>query len=185
MIDLTLSNGSVFVWNVDGNYNVLFCLILCLILYILLFADVYKLRKDHRIVGYTIGCLASLPRQDQLLGVPMQLTREEVNFLLSNKLARLMKYRELDGPVGCQAAREKEEVIQKSYLEQSVLYKEERLNQLMKISNQIIAGKKKKYGSDNFDENAALQEEIDKIPQMPEDVMMVQLLTRKTNVHSL
>ena len=115
----------------------------------------------------------------------MQLTREEVNFLLSNKLARLMKYRELDGPVGCQAAREKEEVIQKSYLEQSVLYKEERLNQLMKISNQIIAGKKKKYGSDNFDENAALQEEIDKIPQMPEDVMMVQLLTRKTNVHSI
>nr|CAG4642871.1 EOG090X0G6M [Evadne anonyx] len=75
-------------------------------------------------------------------------------------------------------SREREESIQNSYMEQSVLYKEERLKQLMKISKKIIAGKRKKQGGDNFDENAALQGEIDKIPQMPEDVMMVQLLTR-------
>jgi len=157
MIDLTYCNGSVFVWNTD---------------------DIYKLRKDHRIVGNPIGCLPALPRQDQLLGVPLQLTQEEVRFLLNKKLARVIRYGELDGPVGDQAAKEREEAIQRSYVEQSVLYREERLRQLMKISKKIIEGKRKKYGSDNFDENSALQEEIDKIAQMPEDVMMVQLLTR-------
>ena len=178
MIDLTYCNGSVFVWNTDGNVYISFYFTL-LDLKSSYFSDIYKLRKDHRIVGNPIGCLPALPRQDQLLGVPLQLTQEEVRFLLNKKLARVIRYGELDRPVGDQAAKEREEAIQRSYVEQSVLYREERLRQLMKISKKIIEGKRKKYGSDNFDENSALQEEIDKIAQMPEDVMMVQLLTRK------
>lgn len=157
MIDLTYSNGSVFVWNVD---------------------DVYRLRKDYRIVGNFIGCLPSLPRQDQMLGLPMQLTSEQIHFLLKRNVARVVRYEELDRPVGEEARKRREEAVGCSYLEQSVLYREERLSQLMKISKKIVEGKRKKYGSDNFDEKLALQEEIDRIPPMSKDMMMVQIPTR-------
>merc|ERR1712071_363431 len=78
----------------------------------------------------------------------MQLTSEQIHFLLKRNVARV------------------------------VLYREERLSQLMKISKKIVEGKRKKYGSDNFDEKLALQEEIDRIPPMSKDMMMVQIPTR-------
>lgn len=67
-------NGKVHVWNAD---------------------DWLQLRKEYRIVGALIGCLAHLPRQDSFLGLPMVLLPEEVTLLLEQEVARLVSYSSL------------------------------------------------------------------------------------------
>lgn len=44
------------------------------------------------------------------------------------------------------------------------------------MADKIIEGKRKKM-KEQFDEKIALQEEIDKIPNMSEDLMMIQIYT--------
>nr|CAG4648325.1 EOG090X0G6M [Moina brachiata] len=67
-----------------------------------------------------------------------------------------------------------------SFETQAILFKEERKLQLTRISDKIIEGKRKKYQQklEPFDEVKALQEEIDKIPNMSEENMMIQIFTR-------
>lgn len=51
-----------------------------------------KLRRQHRIIGATIGCTPTLPRQEVLHGLPLMLMPEEVTLLLETKIARLIEY---------------------------------------------------------------------------------------------
>lgn len=139
--------------------------------------DVQKLRLEHRIVGNLIGCLPSLPRQDNLLGLPLQLITEEANLLVTKKLARLVYYQELDQPVKSQLATLREEINQKSFSDQANLYKEERKAQLLRMADKIIEGKRKKRGGEAFDEQEVMNEELKKIPDMEMDLMMVQIFT--------
>nr|CAG4642128.1 EOG090X0G6M [Eurycercus lamellatus] len=156
MIDVAYSNGSFLVWNVE---------------------DIYKLRTEYRIVGSYIGCLPSFPRQDQLLGLPMELLAEEVFFLTMRGAVRVVCYDELDLPPSDSVKKEGEELRKKSFLEQAALFKNERVAHIMKMAPKIIEGKKRKQGSENFDEKAALEMEIEKIPEMTEDAMLIQIFT--------
>ena len=142
--------------------------------------DVQKLRMTYRIIGNFVGCLSALPRQDQLLGLPMQLTNEEVNLLVSKKLARMVKYDELDHPINCENAEQRKKMHKQSYLEQAILFREERKKQILSVADKIIEGKRKKKGGETiFDKQSAVNEELEKIPEMTEDAMMVQIFTSR------
>ena len=73
--------------------------------------DVYLLRTEHRIVGNLIGCLPTLPRQDELLGLPLTLMEEEVFFLISRKVARVVEFLELEEPPGINVKSERELLV--------------------------------------------------------------------------
>lgn len=146
--------------------------------------DIRRLRKEFRIVGSLIGCLPSLPRQDHLLGLPMQLMREEVFILLSQGAARVVEYKELNSPTQEIHQKEREQIHKTSFIEQEALFKEERINHIMKMADKIIEGKRKK-AKEPFDEKQVLQDEIARITQMPEDLMMVQIFTSNLKVSDL
>ena len=133
----------------------------------------------HRIVGNFIGCLASLPRQDQMLGLPMELMMEEVHHLISRGIVKLVEFKQLNLPAQEQNKHKIEEMHKASFADQEVIFKEERSNQLLQMADKIIEGKRRKMNAKIIDEKLALQEELDKIPQMSKDLMMVQIFTSK------
>lgn len=47
------------------------------------------------------------------------------------------------------------------------------------MADKIIEGKKRKMNGKVIDEKIALQEEIERIPKMSQDLMMVQIFTSK------
>ncbi|XP_046439904.1 tRNA-splicing endonuclease subunit Sen34-like [Daphnia pulex] len=157
MIELCCCNGSFLVWN---------------------FEDVHRLRSEHRIVGNFIGCLPSLPRQDQMLGLPMELMIEEVYHLTSRGIVKLVEFKQLNLPAQGPNKEKIEEMHKASFADQEVIFKEERTKQLLQMADKIIEGKRRKMNGKTVDEKIALQEEIDKIPKMSKDLMMVQIFTR-------
>lgn len=179
-IILDCCNESVFIWDAHGEVKGLqnaiqFKQILFLQI------DVYRLRTEYRIVGNCVGCLPSLPRQDQLMGLPMELMPEEVFVLLTKGIAGLGEFKELDSSLDSNITEERNHMHKHSFETQAILFKEERKLQLTRIGDKIIEGKRKKYQqkSEPFDEVKALQEEIDKIPNMSEENMMIQIFTSK------
>ena len=58
-----------------------------------------------------------------------------------------------------------------------MLHKEERAQQLLDMAEKIIEGKKRKFTGDHFDEQKAIQEELNKITNLSVDHMMVQIFT--------
>lgn len=111
----------------------------------------------------------------------MELLPEEVYVLLSKGIARLCEFKDLNDSLKPAIIEERNNMYKESFTRQSELFKEERKSQLLKMSGKIIEGKRKKYckGPEPFDEAKALQEEIDKIPEMSEDLMMIQIFTSK------
>nr|CAG4651415.1 EOG090X0G6M [Simocephalus serrulatus] len=71
----------------------------------------------------------------------------------------------------------REDIHRISFVDQRALFKEERTRQLLNVADKIIEGKRKKMKGP-IDEENAIQEEINKIPDMSEDLMMVQIFTR-------
>ena len=84
---------------------------------------------------------------------------------------------ELEEPPGNQVQLEKDILNKISFEEQSVLHKEERTKKVLEMAEKIIEGKKKKFTGDHFDEEKAIQEELNKITNLSEDHMMVQIFT--------
>ena len=70
MIELTLIQDEGFVFNA---------------------AHARILREEHRIVGSLVGSLPAHPHQNIHLGLPLQLSKEEVTLLLELGLARFKK----------------------------------------------------------------------------------------------
>lgn len=185
MIDVTVSNGRYFIWNAEGRFHYIALYYTCVsnisLNYPLSALDVYKLRTEYRIIGSYTGCLASLPRQDQMLGLPMELMSEEVAFLITQEVVNVVQHEDLNSPAPRFAQEDWEKLSDASFSEQATLFKEERVAHVMKLADRIIAGKKRaKRDNDGvIDEKAALQKEIDKIPDMSKDTMMIQICTSK------
>ena len=109
----------------------------------------------------------------------MQLMSEEVFLLLTRGVATVLEFQELNFPAQEDHIKERQQIHKKSFLDQEGLFKEERIGQLSKVVDKIVEGKRKKAmkQKEPFDESKALEEEINKIPKMPEDLMMVQIFT--------
>ena len=76
MIELTLVQGNGFVFRAG---------------------DARVLREEHRIVGSLVGCLPAHPHQNIHLGLPLQLSKEEVTLLLELGLAQFKKKNNFPG----------------------------------------------------------------------------------------
>ncbi|CAI9721984.1 tRNA-splicing endonuclease subunit Sen34 [Octopus vulgaris] len=145
--------------------------------------DVMLLRKQHRIVGTLVGALPRAPCQNNLLGLPLQLSPEEVSVLLEkevfpNKLS----------PEEIQAY---EEQRHQSYTEQIPLYQQERRMDTIRNLSNIVKGKKakrnqqlehqKQLGMEIDDTEFEKEVEIDvdeiKIPPIDEKNSVVQIFT--------
>ena len=158
--------------------KIVFVFVIIFLLFPFPIKDVYRLRTEYRIVGNFIGCLPSLPRQDQMLGLPMELMSEEVFFLLNQGAAKLVEFKQLNLPAQENIRQQREEILKASFAEQGILFKEERTRQLLQMADKIIEGKRRKMNG-FIDEKVALEEEIKKIPAMSDDLMMIQIFTSK------
>nr|CAG4638120.1 EOG090X0G6M [Chydorus sphaericus] len=110
----------------------------------------------------------------------MELMSEEVAFLITQQVVHVVQHEDLNSPAPTSAQEDWEKLCDASFSEQATLYKEERVVHVMKLADRIIAGKKRAQRDNDgiIDEKAALQKEIDKIPDMSRDTMMIQLCTR-------
>lgn len=114
-----------------------------------------------------------------MLGIPMELITEEVYHLISRGIAKLVEFRQLNLPAQGENKQKIEDMHLASFSDQEVIFKEERTKQLLQMADKIIEGKKRKMNGKVIDEKIALQEEIDRIPKMSQDLMMVQIFTSK------
>ncbi|XP_057338079.1 tRNA-splicing endonuclease subunit Sen34 [Microplitis mediator] len=178
MIDLILSNGNVFVWSAE---------------------DWLTLRRQHRIIGATIGCTPTLPRQEVLHGLPLMLIPEEVTLLLETKIARLIEYPCLRQEPDDDLKKVFEDHRKRLFAEQDECLKEGKRLQILGKIESIVEGKRRKIlglktskknmrksldGSTaeaaskiEIDRDALLAEELDKLPKLDPDDSLVQIHT--------
>lgn len=55
-------------------------------------ADALRLRRDHRLVGVSIGGITEFRSQNQVLGLPLELNMEEVS-LAVHKVRSYLRWR--------------------------------------------------------------------------------------------
>ncbi|KAF4516379.1 hypothetical protein B566_EDAN008502 [Ephemera danica] len=113
-----------------------------------------KLRQSHRIVGNLIGTLGCLPRQDVLLGLPVELMKEEVRLLLDKRLAQLVQYEGLTKLPSSDLKEKFEQFRKQSYLEQN-------------STSQFI----------EIDRDVLIQQEFNKIVPISEEMALIQTPT--------
>ena len=109
--------------------------------------------------------------------IRMELMVEEVYHLISQGIGKLVEFKQLNLPAQEENKQKIEKILQASFADQEVIFKEERTKQLLQMADKIIEGKRRKINGGIIDEKIALQEEIDRIPKMSEDLMMVQIFT--------
>ncbi|XP_071450125.1 tRNA-splicing endonuclease subunit Sen34 [Hetaerina americana] len=122
MIDLIVDNGRVLVWNVE---------------------DFLKIRKEHRITGQLLGSV-NLPYQEKHKGLPLALSKEEVNLLVEKGFARLVQIPALQQKPSPDAVERFKEQREQSYHKQVAEYKEHREKMLRGMMDRIIEGKQNK-----------------------------------------
>ncbi|XP_015180915.1 PREDICTED: tRNA-splicing endonuclease subunit Sen34 [Polistes dominula] len=123
MINLTFSQNNVFIWNA---------------------CDWLTLRKEHRIIGELVGCLAKYPRQEVLSGLPLLLFPEEVSLLLEKGIARVVKYSHLQYPPSESLKETFDQYREILFKEQEKCLKEEKEKQIEAMMDKIVEGKKRK-----------------------------------------
>lgn len=122
-IKIYLQNQNVFVWSAK---------------------DSVTLREEWRIVGSLVGCLPRLPRQNNHLGLPLQLLPEETTMLLEKGVCLLVKPKENLLEPTPEQVKEHEQLRLDLYKEQIELFKDERRKEMMHNLHQIKEGKRKK-----------------------------------------
>ncbi|VDI75911.1 tRNA-splicing endonuclease subunit Sen34 [Mytilus galloprovincialis] len=122
-IKIYLQNQNVFVWSAK---------------------DSVTLREEWRIVGSLVGCLPRLPRQNNQLGLPLQLLPEETTMLLEKGVCLLVKPKENLLEPTPEQVKEHEQLRLDLYKEQIELFKDERRKEMMHNLHQIKEGKRKK-----------------------------------------
>jgi len=148
--------------------------------------DAMNLREDHRIVGQLIGALPRAPYQSDFMGLPLQLLPEEATLLKNEGIARLVSYLCLSEPPSDEKKHRMKQIREDSYWEQVRVAHEDRKNQIIQNTQNIIDGKRKKLeqkgGSKDIDVEEAVQDEIDKIPMLPRNQAVVQQFTADPHI---
>ncbi|KAK3088754.1 hypothetical protein FSP39_023355 [Pinctada imbricata] len=150
------------------------------------------LREDFHIVGCLRGCLPRFPQQNNHLGLPLQLSPEEVTLLLEKDAIKLVK---TDNPLPLPSLQEVEEhknFRKRNYEEQIQLFKEERKKEIARNIPRIIEGKKQKLRKEldakkqkgehvedsEYDADITVNVEDVEIPDIAEKHSLIQLHTR-------
>ncbi|XP_063157291.1 tRNA-splicing endonuclease subunit Sen34 [Candoia aspera] len=170
MIRIYLLEGKAFVWN---------------------YADVWRIREEHRIVGVLVGALPRKPRQNVRLGLPLELLPEEARLLLEKGLAILVKSptsQSLDDgksqdPLlpGKVAAYEME--LEENYQEQLRLSAKQRKAVLDSLADRIAQGRAKKWQRKGEGGDPLVQPaESGSGFVLPQESMMIQLPTERSEI---
>jgi len=140
--------------------------------------ECFSLRQDSRIVGAFIGTLSKAPHTGSLNGIPMLLSSEEIDLLLSLNKISLFQFKDPN----CFS----EDYINKFKLHQEMSYqnqvevcKAERKNEIIQNGDKIVKGKLKKLKEDDneiqvVDRDSILDAEIAKIPSLPRHLSLLQ-----------
>lgn len=146
------------------------------------FSECFALRQDSRIVGSFIGTLGQAPRQIQQSGLPLLLSQVEVDLLLSLNRAKLCRFKN--------PHQFSEDYLNKmklhqemSYQQQIELCKNERKEEIMKLGDKIVEGKKKKRKQTEeddddiviIDKDNILEKEVSKIGTLSREQSLVQI----------
>ncbi|CAH0398733.1 unnamed protein product [Chilo suppressalis] len=161
MIRLFVKNGVAYVWNAE---------------------DWYLLRSEHRICGSLIGSIASYPRQNEFLGLPMALMSEEAALLVEKGICELCEIPNLTKAPSKEEKAYIKECEQRIVDEQREGLRKRRIEQMSQKLDIIAAGKKQKLQSKGItdvqlDKEALLQEEINKLPKLSPAYLLVHLPT--------
>ena len=151
------------------------------------------LRKEHRIVGSFIGTLAKAPRQVQLSGLPLLLSKEEIDLLLAEELVTLVRFK---GPSKLHEdyMNKLQLYSQMSYQDQIQIFKEARKQEILNNADKIVEGalKKRKRDADNIvilddetqkdvvksqDAEKIIEEQIASIGELPKNQSLTQTFT--------
>ncbi|XP_044732650.1 probable tRNA-splicing endonuclease subunit sen34 [Chrysoperla carnea] len=154
MIDLTYQNESFMVFD----------------------EDVWAvLRTEHRIIGFLIGCLPTLPRQNIFHGLPMKLMPEQALLLVDKNIARVVKWNRLNQSPDMNAKVIFEKNLADSQKQQNESFKIKRKIEITNNLDKIIEMKQKKgrKNIDNLSKEQILDEECKKIP----DITFTNMLT--------
>lgn len=137
------------------------------------------MRQDSRIVGSFIGTLGQAPRQIQQSGLPLLLSQEELDLLVSLNRAKLYKF---NNPHQLS-----EDYVNKmqlhqemSYQQQIELCKKEREEEIKKHGDRILEGKRKKRKQTDDDEDDIVI--IDKEIVLEKEVSQIGTLSRKQSL---
>ncbi|XP_043272962.1 tRNA-splicing endonuclease subunit Sen34 [Venturia canescens] len=161
--------------------------------------DWLTLRKDHRIIGELIGCLPKKSRQDILHGLPLMLLPEEATLLLEKNIARLIYYPCLLQKPSKSLKKIVEEYRGKLFVQQEECLRQERRNQLIKVMDKIVDGKRRKIlgvetakkklkrplkketqealNNIDIDREVLMSEEMAKLPKLEKSEALVQTHT--------
>jgi len=131
------SHGSLFVWNAE---------------------DAQMLREECRIVGKLTGCLPRAPRQNNHLGLPLQLMPEEAKLLVDIDAAVVVEEEVVSAKTWKSRERGFKSVREDNVKLQIKMYKESRKEEVTQKMGDIIAGKKAK------------RQKLEKSKQKQEDV---------------
>ncbi|CAL1541976.1 unnamed protein product [Lymnaea stagnalis] len=137
-INIFYIHGGFFIWNAEGKHF-RFKQNICAS-----YTDVQMLREECRIVGKLTGCLPRAPRQNNQLGLPLQLMPEEAKLLVDIDAAAVVT----DDPVSSKMLKIREEAFKnirnENFHIQQKLYRVSREEEVKHRFKDIIAGKKAK-----------------------------------------
>jgi len=132
MIELTLVQGHGFVFRSS---------------------DARVLREEHRIVGMLIGSLPAHPHQNIHLGLPLQLSKEEVSLLLDLGLAEFKRKNNYPGHFASSEASVHKQFMDQSLAEQIEESKRIRLEEIDSRADKIVEGKLRVRGKKSKKKN--------------------------------
>ncbi|XP_055871790.1 tRNA-splicing endonuclease subunit Sen34-like [Biomphalaria glabrata] len=122
-IKIFYTHGSFFLWNAE---------------------DVQMLREECRIIGKLTGCLPRAPRQNNYLGLPLQLMPEEAKLLVDIEAAVVVEEDPVSEDLKIKREKAFKEVREENLKIQQKLYQEVRQQEVQHRFKDIIAGKKAK-----------------------------------------
>lgn len=152
--------------------------------------DVLLLRRQHRIVGKLVGALPRAPQQNNQLGLPLQLSPEEVTVIVEKGIAELFKER-IPRRASNDEAKAFAEHRHHSYIQQIPLCKREREMDIHRNLSNIAKDRKAKRNRlleeqkqlgmevDDAEFEKEIEVKIDEIdiPPIKESSSVVQLFT--------
>uniref|UniRef100_A0A0A9ZH52 tRNA-splicing endonuclease subunit Sen34 n=1 Tax=Lygus hesperus TaxID=30085 RepID=A0A0A9ZH52_LYGHE len=152
---IVLHAGKGFIWDAD---------------------DWLKLRRNHRIVGTLVGCLANIPRQDAVNGMPMILLPEELTLILEKNIGVLMKLADPLEPVSEATKEEYNKYQERVQKEQIEVYEMKRKAEVRGMIDRIVEGKKRKMArgmkTEPIDEKSIFEAEMARVKNIESGVFV-------------
>eukprot|EP00794_Sanderia_malayensis_P007808 gene7807-8654_t len=102
--------------------------------------DVIRLRKTHRIVGSLLGSLPRKPWQNQVMALPLELSKEEVTLLVKKDLAIVIREDDIPNVPAQEIVAEFNRLREKSHFDQIEIFVKEREAKRKRYDRRELAG---------------------------------------------